>query len=86
VKPTGLEKLAEGSAFGEFGTKESGFAGGGPFSCMNCAHRRSVKDQAVCGHPKVNDDPELKKRNRSGGFVIIGFDDCCRYVRPADED
>jgi len=84
VKPTGLENLATGSGFGEFGTKASGFAGGGPFSCSMCAHKRNVKQESVCAHPKVNEDPDLKDRDRAGGFVIVGFDDCCRFVRPQE--
>lgn len=80
----GLEKLGNKDAFGEFGTKESGFASGGPFSCLNCVHRKIVSKRDVCTHPTVNDDPALKDRDRSGGFIVVAFDDCCRYVRPEE--
>lgn len=86
MNPKGTEKLSGDDALGEFGTKESGFAGGGPFSCMNCVHMKHVKNQdVVCTHPEVNDDPALEDRDRTGGFVIVDFDDCCRYVRPAED-
>lgn len=67
----------------EYGTKASGFAGGGPFSCKNCVHKKAMESQRVCVHPKVNADPDLADRKRAGKFLIIDADDCCRYVRPS---
>lgn len=67
----------------EYGTKASGFATDGPFSCKNCVHKMSTRGVAICTHPKVNDDPQLRQRARGqNGYVIVDADDCCRYVRP----
>lgn len=84
-EPEGLEQL--GGEFGEIGTKASGFADSGPYHCMNCVWKKHVNETDVCTHPVVNADPELKDRQRTGDFLIVDWDDCCRYVRPpSDED
>ena len=79
MKPD-LDSLA--GDFAEYGTKASGFADGGPFSCTNCVHMKHTNKSDVCTHPKVNDDPELKDRDRVSSFVVVDSRDCCRYVRP----
>ena len=74
---------------GEIGTKDTGFAEGGPFTCMNCVHRSHYGegDEAVdsCHHPKVMADPKLKDRKLPDGSIEVDADDCCRYVRPPKE-
>jgi len=74
---------------GEIGTKATGFAEGGPFTCMNCVWKDHSTDDGevvdVCTHPKVNADPALQNRKNEAGLVIIDADDCCRYVRPPKE-
>ncbi len=72
----------------ELGTKMSGFAGGGPFSCMDCIHRTPHSKNAEgvevdsCKHPAVMDDPELQDRKLPDGTIEVDSDDCCRFVRP----
>ncbi len=72
----------------DIGTKQSGFAEGGPFSCMDCVHRtphsKDAKGEEVdsCKHPKVCSDPELKDRLLPDGMIRVGYDDCCNFVQP----
>ena len=72
----------------DIGTKASGFAEGGPFSCMDCVHRTPHSKDAggeevdSCKHPEVMADPELKDRLLPDGTIKVGYDDCCNYVRP----
>ena len=70
---------------GEIGTKASGFADNGPYSCMSCIHKKHVKNTDVCTHPTVNADPELEGNPREGDFLVVGYDECCRFVRPPAE-
>ena len=75
-----------GKETGEVGTKASGFAEGGPFSCNNCVHMTHVDNEDVCTHPKVMSDPELKDRQNDKGQIRVDFTECCRFVRPKDEE
>jgi len=76
----------------EFGTKMSGYAGGGPFSCMDCVHRTPHSKDAngeevdSCKHPTVMADPELESRKLPDGKIRVDNDDCCRFVRPTGGD
>ncbi len=71
---------------GEIGTKDTGFAEGGPFTCMNCVWRSHYGegDEAVdsCHHPKVTADSALEDRKLPDGSIKVGHDECCRFVRP----
>lgn len=69
----------------EFGTKASGFAEGGPFSCMNCVHMQHVNNEDVCVHPTVKSDPDLAHLLTPEGNIKVDYDDCCRFVRPAED-
>ncbi len=80
--PDGIEEL---------GTKASGFAGGGPFSCMDCVHRTPHSKNAAgeevdsCKHPTVMGDPELASRKLPDSTIEVDNDDCCRFVRPTEK-
>src|SRR5208337_1984655 len=75
-----INSYAEGQ--GEIGTKASGFAEGGPYSCNNCVWMIHEDNEDVCSHPVVNADPELAQLKNDMGHVRVDFDDCCRFVRP----
>ena len=83
-----MEARRDPNGIEELGTKASGFAGGGPFSCMNCVHRTPHSKNAAgeevdsCKHPTVMDDPELQDRKLPDGTIEVDNDDCCRFVRP----
>lgn len=84
VSPEAKKHLAE------YGTKDSGFAGGGPFSCMDCIHRTphtALSETEVvdtCSHPDVMDDVELQDRKMPDGTIRIFYGECCGYVRPVN--
>jgi GNAT superfamily N-acetyltransferase len=86
-------KVAEkGAELTVLGTKMSGFAGGGPFSCMDCIHRTPHSKNAAgemvdsCKHPTVMADPELADRKLPDGTIEVDNDDCCTFVRPTGVD
>jgi len=72
----------------EVGTEDSGFSEGGPFSCMNCEwrtpHSQNAQGELVdsCSHPKVMKDAKLQSKKLPDGTIEVGWDDCCRFVRP----
>lgn len=70
---------------GPIGTKATGFAEGGPFSCNNCVWMDHENNEDICSHPKVNADPELLHLKNKAGHVRVDFDDCCALVRPPEE-
>lgn len=95
---TGFDKIGDGkkvkpavSNLGPIGTKATGFADGGSFSCMNCIHRtpHSKENGEIidsCKHPLVMADPELKDRKLPDGTIRVGWDECCAFVRPPTEE
>src|SRR5271157_3401163 len=58
---------------GEIGTKATGFAEGGPFSCNNCQWMGHRNNEDVCTHPKVKADPKLKDRRNEAGEPRVDF-------------
>ena len=88
----GTEKLAGKDNDAELGTEASGFASGGPFSCMDCLHRTPHSFDSSgnlvdsCSHPLVIGDDELTDKKLPDGTVEVDADDCCRYVRPKEQD
>lgn len=80
--PKGTEALASKKELGEYGTATSGFAEGGPFSCLNCVHMKHTEEEDVCTHPSVMADPDLADKKTEEGYITVDWDDCCRFVRP----
>lgn len=60
------------------GTKLSGYAAGGPYSCGHC---RYLVLRNQCGHPVVQADPETKK-TADGLALVDSVHGCCEFVDP----
>lgn len=70
-------------------TKLAGYAGGGPFSCLNCIHLRGRKDEDIfldedgkgrCDKPVMVMDSEVEKDDK--GYPIVEMNYCCEWVDP----
>lgn len=75
------------SKYKEEGTEVSGYATNGPYHCEDCIHRIGglKSDLPFCIHPKVLEDPKLKKlRTIYDGTNAVEIDmehGCCRFVK-----
>jgi hypothetical protein len=88
---SGLGSLGQprlGSIYDETGTKESGYADQGPYSCKNCIHK-TASDEPFCIHPKVIGDPDLQNRlvmiDMRPAIKVCLEHGCCTYVRPPEK-